>query len=152
VSPRFIFPVLVVSSVSHILTHCFAVMQALPTFVHSIHVNGDRVFVGDMAESVHFLKFKRSDNALVVFADDYSSRYLTSTVYVDYNTIAGADKFGNVFVLRLPKEVCTMRARLLSRRGGGGGGVVVVVVVVVVVLPDCASVSRCVSERWHCCS
>ncbi len=79
--------------------------QVLPSLVHSIQVSGDRVYVGDLTESILFLKYKRAENALVVFADDYSSRYITATAFVDHSTIAGADKFGNVFLLRLPADV-----------------------------------------------
>ena len=79
--------------------------KALPTMVQSIHCNGDRVYCGDAADSVFFLKYKRSENVMIPFADDLCGRYLTATAYVDYSTIAAADKFGNVFVLRLPKEV-----------------------------------------------
>lgn len=34
-------------------------------------------------------------------------RYITKTCVLDYNTVAGADKFGNIFVLRLDHETAT---------------------------------------------
>lgn len=40
-----------------------------------------------------------------VFADDTSPRYLAAALPVDYDTCAAADKFGNVFVARLPAEI-----------------------------------------------
>ena len=76
--------------------------------VQSIHCNGDRVYAGDMADSMVFMKYKRAENALVSFADDLCGRHLTATAYVDYSTVVGADKFGNVFILRLPKVVSTV--------------------------------------------
>jgi splicing factor 3B subunit 3 len=79
--------------------------KALPTLVQSIHCNGDRVYAGDASDSFVFLKYRRSENVLVSFADDLCARYLTASCMVDYSTVAGADKFGNVFLLRLPKEV-----------------------------------------------
>ena len=41
----------------------------------------------------------------MLFADDPAPRWLTAACVVDVNTLAGADKFGNVFVCRLPQEV-----------------------------------------------
>lgn len=41
----------------------------------------------------------------MLFADDCSPRWLTAAAVLDVNTLAGADKFGNIFVTRLPQEV-----------------------------------------------
>lgn len=32
-------------------------------------------------------------------------RFMTKTCLLDYDSIAGADKFGNIFVLRVPADV-----------------------------------------------
>ena len=32
-------------------------------------------------------------------------RFVTKTCLLDYDSIAGADKFGNIFVLRVPADV-----------------------------------------------
>lgn len=32
-------------------------------------------------------------------------RFMTNTCLLDYDSIAGADKFGNIFVLRVPADV-----------------------------------------------
>jgi splicing factor 3B subunit 3 len=37
---------------------------------------------------------------LVIFADDTTPRWVTTTVALDYSTIAVADKFGNVAIIR----------------------------------------------------
>jgi splicing factor 3B subunit 3 len=68
---------------------------------------GDRVYVGDMQESIHFVKMNlnSNDNQLVVYADDSIPRHLSTFCMLDYDTICGSDKFGNVFVLRLPGDV-----------------------------------------------
>jgi len=79
--------------------------KSLPSTIVNIHTMGDRLVVGDIQESIHFVKYKRSENMLYVFADDTVPRYITSTVPLDYDTVAGADKFGNVFVVRLPQNV-----------------------------------------------
>ena len=39
---------------------------------------------------------------MYLFADDIIPRWLTSAVVLDYDTIAGVDKFENFFVCRLP--------------------------------------------------
>lgn len=76
-----------------------------PTFITNIRAAGDRIYVSDLHESFHLVKYKRQENQLVIFADDAVPRMLTAQVLLDYDTIAGGDKFGNVFVVRLPSEV-----------------------------------------------
>src|SRR5262249_29462569 len=44
-------------------------------------------------------------NRFIFFADDIVPRWITASVMVDYDTVAGGDKFGNFFVLRLPREL-----------------------------------------------
>jgi splicing factor 3B subunit 3 len=101
-----------------------------PTFITDIRTAGDRIYVTDLQESFHFIKYKRQENQIVVFADDSLPRMVTSQVLLDFDTIAGGmflsfrvqnlccqianpcfpaisagDKFGNVFITRLPSEV-----------------------------------------------
>ena len=81
-------------------------LKGLPTMVASIHViSPSRVVVGDLAESFHYVKYQRQENNFVIFADDVAPRWLTASAVLDANTVAGADKFGNIFVTRLPQEV-----------------------------------------------
>jgi len=79
--------------------------QSFPTVITSVKCSGDRVYVSDLLESIHFVKYRRSDNTLVIFADDETPRLTTAFCVLDYDTVCGADKFGNVFVLRLPSSV-----------------------------------------------
>jgi len=76
-----------------------------PNVIVSLATQGDRIYVGDIQESVFFCKYKKSDNAIFVFADETTPRWLTSVTMLDYDTYAGADKFGNIFVSRLPAQV-----------------------------------------------
>lgn len=76
-----------------------------PNFITQIHTNVDRIIVGDITESFLYVKYKRSDNRLYIFADDTVPRWITCGVMVDYDTMIGADKFGSLFVIRLPSEV-----------------------------------------------
>ncbi|CAM9809907.1 unnamed protein product [Ectocarpus sp. 8 AP-2014] len=79
--------------------------KRMPSMVVSLTVTGDRVFAGDQMESCHCFKYRRAENRLVEFADDQVPRFMTKTCLLDYDSIAGADKFGNIFVLRVPLDV-----------------------------------------------
>jgi len=79
--------------------------KAIPNFVTNITTTGQRVYVTDVQESFHFLKYKRQENQLIVFADDTHPRWITAACRLDYDTMAGADKFGNITVIRLPQDV-----------------------------------------------
>lgn len=79
--------------------------KGFPRMIKSIQTQGDRIVVGDLSESFHFVKYKRYENQLFIFADDTSPRWVTAGCMLDYDTVAGGDKFGNIFICRLPKEV-----------------------------------------------
>lgn len=51
------------------------------------------------------MKYKKAENQLYIYADDTSSRYLTTQLQLDYDTLCGADKFGNIFMMRLPADL-----------------------------------------------
>jgi len=50
------------------------------------------------------VRYHRGDNQLVIFADDTSPRWVTASTMVDYDTVAGGDKFGNIWINRLREE------------------------------------------------
>ncbi|KAH7983418.1 hypothetical protein HPB52_011831 [Rhipicephalus sanguineus] len=77
----------------------------IPSAIVSIQSMGNRVVVGDVQESFFFLRYKRQENQLVIFADDAVPRWITASCMLDYDTVAGADKFGNVSIIRLPNSV-----------------------------------------------
>uniref|UniRef100_A0A6B2EBF0 Splicing factor 3B subunit 3 n=1 Tax=Phlebotomus kandelakii TaxID=1109342 RepID=A0A6B2EBF0_9DIPT len=77
----------------------------IPTNVVNIQTMGHRIYASDVQESIFFLKYKRAENQLIIFADDTHPRWITATTLLDYDTIATADKFGNVSILRLPHSV-----------------------------------------------
>ncbi|ONH67726.1 Pre-mRNA-splicing factor rse1 [Cyberlindnera fabianii] len=70
-----------------------------------IDAQGNRVVVGDLRESVTFLTFNAKLNEFIPFVDDTLPRHITSMKMVDYNTVVGGDKFGNIFLLRCSDEV-----------------------------------------------
>jgi hypothetical protein len=88
---------------------------------HSLHPPSPLPSPPHPQESVHFLRYNKRDNSFYIFADDFTPRYVTTMLPLDYDTLAVADKFGNVAVLRLPADV-SQQARVLCRGGLGGGG------------------------------
>jgi splicing factor 3B subunit 3 len=77
----------------------------LPSLIVDIKVMGRRVFVSDVQEAIQFLYYKPHENQLTIFADEAGPRFCMASCILDYNTIASADKFGNIFVIRLPPDV-----------------------------------------------
>jgi splicing factor 3B subunit 3 len=75
--------------------------KTFPTVINSIQAQGERLFVGDLCEAFHIVKYNKSDKSMLIVADNDHPRYLTASTVLDYNTIAGADKFGNIFISRL---------------------------------------------------
>lgn len=73
--------------------------------INSIQISGDRIYCTDLADSFHVLKFKEKTFQFSEFADDVLPRWISSACVLDYSTIAGADKFENFFVCRLPQNV-----------------------------------------------
>lgn len=81
--------------------------QQIPNLINGIYgVGSQRIVVTDVQESVFWLRYRsRSENPMVIFADDASPRWVTQVAVLDIATVAVADKFGNVIVLRLPPDV-----------------------------------------------
>jgi len=71
----------------------------------TLNTQGSRIIVGDMQESISFAVYKAPENRLLVFADDIQPRWTTATAMIDYTTVAGGDRFGNIFVNRLNTKV-----------------------------------------------
>ncbi|ELU42250.1 splicing factor 3B subunit 3 [Rhizoctonia solani AG-1 IA] len=79
--------------------------KGFATAIVTLTSQGSRIIVGEMQESVHYATYKPESNRLLVFADDTSARWVTSAALVDYDTVAVGDKFGNIFVNRLPANI-----------------------------------------------
>lgn len=73
--------------------------------VTSLKVQGRRIAVGDRSESVTYVVHKPKTRELFRIADDAVPRWMTSLDFVDYDTVMGGDKFGNLFLLRCPEAV-----------------------------------------------
>ncbi|KAM0044830.1 putative transcription factor WD40-like family [Helianthus debilis subsp. tardiflorus] len=85
--------------------------KLFPNTINSIHTYRDRIMSETFKRfSFHYCKYRRDENQLYVFADDSVPRWLTSAYHVDFATMAGADKFGNIYFVRLPQDVSDMGA------------------------------------------
>ncbi|KAL0368761.1 UNVERIFIED_CONTAM: Spliceosome-associated protein A [Sesamum calycinum] len=98
--------------------------KLFPNTITSINTYRDRIYVGDMQESFHYCKYRRDENQLYIFADDTVPRWVTAAQHIDFDTMAGADKFGNVYFVRLPQDVSDESKKILPVKASlipGGG-------------------------------
>lgn len=78
--------------------------QHIANYICGIQTVGHRVVVSDVQESFIWVRYKRNENQLIIFADDTHPRWVTTACLLDYDTVAGADKFGNICVVSWPKS------------------------------------------------
>lgn len=78
--------------------------QIVPNLVVGLQTQGSRIIVSDVQESVVYVVYKFQENRLIPFVDDMVARWTTCTTMVDYETVAGGDKFGNLWLLRCPQK------------------------------------------------
>ena len=89
----------------------------MPHFVTSLAALGERLYVGDVMDSVSFLKYHEGTNKLVEFADGAIPRSITAMEVLDYNTVICGDKGGNLFVERVNPRVDEDTANPTGSRG-----------------------------------
>ena len=82
-----------------------AELKHLNSFITSIHVKDDRIFLTECADSIHLLRYKIKEQTFMEIADDILPRYITASCLVDYHTMVAGDKFENVFVSRVPLDI-----------------------------------------------
>lgn len=78
--------------------------KTLGSMIVDLKTQGSRIIVADIQSSVTYVVFKATENKLIPFADDSVNRWCTATAILDYDTVAGGDKFGNFWVVRCPKD------------------------------------------------
>jgi splicing factor 3B subunit 3 len=84
------------------------IRSIFPTMIKTLHCASDRVFGGDLLHGMYALKYAPQSNKFVLLAKDMlTARSVTAVELLDLHTLAVADKFGNVSVLRLPKGIGT---------------------------------------------
>ncbi|KAI9795517.1 MAG: pre-mRNA-splicing factor rse1 [Piccolia ochrophora] len=79
--------------------------EVAPNLIVGLQTQGSRIIVSDVQESIIYVVYKFQENRLIPFVDDVVPRWTTCTTMVDYETVAGADKFGNLWLLRCPQKV-----------------------------------------------
>lgn len=79
------------------------------------HLEADMIVVGDASESVSYMQFDARQNQFVLFANDTMKRQTTTFSMLDKRTVIGGDKFGSVFVNRLPEHVAQLQTSVLSK-------------------------------------
>lgn len=75
----------------------------VPNLITSITTQGSRLVCADVSDSVTYVVFKHEHNRLIPFADDTIQRWTTTSSMIDYETTAGGDKFGNLWLARCPE-------------------------------------------------
>ncbi|KAL1899726.1 pre-mRNA-splicing factor rse1 [Ceratocystis pirilliformis] len=70
--------------------------------ITTLNSQGSRITVGDVMQGMTFVVYKTSSNKLIPFADDSINRWSTCSALVDYESVAGGDKFGNFWIVRAP--------------------------------------------------
>ncbi|KAL2129121.1 hypothetical protein VTI74DRAFT_8198 [Chaetomium olivicolor] len=78
--------------------------EVAPQLIVSLQTQGSRIVVGDVQQGVTYVVYKPESNKLIPFVDDTINRWTTCTTMVDYESVAGGDKFGNVWILRCPER------------------------------------------------
>lgn len=78
--------------------------EVAPHQIVSLNSQGSRIIVGDVQQGVTYVTYKPSTNKLIPFVDDNTARWTTCTTMVDYESVAGGDKFGNIFIVRCPAK------------------------------------------------
>lgn len=76
----------------------------VPNKIISIDSMGERIAVGDVAESITYIVYKPKANRMIPFVDDVIQRWTTTASMIDYDSVAGGDKFGNLWVLHVPEQ------------------------------------------------
>ena len=76
----------------------------VPNQIISLQAQGNRIICGDVSEAATYVVYKPEANRMIAFADDTIPRWTTSTAMLDYETVAGGDKFGNLWVVRAPEQ------------------------------------------------
>ncbi|KAH7374753.1 pre-mRNA-splicing factor RSE1 [Plectosphaerella cucumerina] len=72
--------------------------------IKSLSTQGNRIIVGDVQQGVTYVVYKADTNSLIPFVDDTVARWTTCTTMVDYESVAGGDKFGNLWIMRAPEK------------------------------------------------
>ncbi|KAJ5082992.1 Pre-mRNA-splicing factor rse1 [Penicillium argentinense] len=79
--------------------------SVVPNMIVGLQTQGSRIVASDVRESVTYVVYKKQTNIFIPFVDDSIARFTSSTTMVDYATVAGGDKFGNLWLVRCPERI-----------------------------------------------
>jgi splicing factor 3B subunit 3 len=81
--------------------------NCVSTRIVGLKTQGSRIVVSDQSQSVTYVVHKDQvhPNRLLPFADDTVARHTSCTEMLDYETMVGGDKFGNIWLVRCPAKV-----------------------------------------------
>jgi splicing factor 3B subunit 3 len=78
--------------------------EVVAMHITTLNTRGNRIIVGDVQQGLTYVVYKPMSNKLIPFADDTIARWMTCSTMVDYESSAGGDRFGNVFIVRSPAK------------------------------------------------
>ena len=70
-----------------------------------LHVDGDRIIVSDLQDSIRLLLFNENRKQFVAVIDDNVPRWVSCLTKLDRETYALADKFGNLCIHRIEADL-----------------------------------------------
>ncbi|KAF4432382.1 pre-mRNA-splicing factor rse-1 [Fusarium acutatum] len=79
-----------------------AQVEVAPQLIVFLSTKGNRIVVGDLQQGVTMVTFDRNQQKLIPFVDDTVARWTTCTAIIDYESVVGGDKFGNLWIVRCP--------------------------------------------------
>ncbi|KAG5751836.1 hypothetical protein H9Q70_005526 [Fusarium xylarioides] len=79
-------------------------VEAVPQLIVSLNTQGSRIVVGGLQQGVTMVMFNHNQQQLIPFVDDTVARWTTCTGMIDSETVAGGDKFGNLWIVRCPDK------------------------------------------------
>ncbi|KAF5707948.1 pre-mRNA-splicing factor rse-1 [Fusarium mundagurra] len=79
-------------------------VEVAPQLIVSLNVLGNRIVVGDVQQGVTMVMFDHESQKLIPFVDDTVARWTTCTAMIDSESVAGGDKFGNLWIVRCPDK------------------------------------------------
>lgn len=65
----------------------------------------NRIAIADIQQSITFVIYKPNFERFIAFATDFISRGVSTFKFVDYDTVVGGDRYGQVFILRCPEDI-----------------------------------------------
>ena len=78
--------------------------EVTPNLIVSLETQGNRIVVGDVRHGVTMVVYRTESNKLIPFVDDMVARWTTTVAMVDYDSVAGGDRFGNFWIMRSPEK------------------------------------------------